>query len=116
MKRVALYARVSSDAQQKEGTIASQVAELRRQIAAAGRELVKEYIDDGITGTILDRPALEELRQDAKTDLFDRSIFTRPIASPVKQRTRPSSLASCSSTARRSRSAAGTTRRHRKAS
>jgi site-specific DNA recombinase len=66
---------VSTDAQQKEGTIKSQVIELKRQIAAAGRELVKEYIDDGITGTLLERPALEQLRQDAKTDLFDRVYF-----------------------------------------
>jgi DNA invertase Pin-like site-specific DNA recombinase len=36
---------------------------------------VKEYIDDGITGTVLDRPVLEELRNDAKTDLFDRIYF-----------------------------------------
>jgi site-specific DNA recombinase len=75
MKRVVLYARVSTDAQQKEGTIESQVAELKRQITAAGRVLVKEYIDDGITGTLLERPALEQLRQDAKTDLFDRVYF-----------------------------------------
>src|SRR5262245_59167861 len=75
MTRAVLYARVSSDAQQKEGTIESQVVELRRQIAAAGHELVKEYIDDGITGTVLDRPAQEQLRQDAKTDPFDRIYF-----------------------------------------
>jgi site-specific DNA recombinase len=66
---------VSSDAQQKEGTIESQVAELNRQISAAGHVLVKEYIDDGITGTILERPALEQLRQDAKVNLFDRVYF-----------------------------------------
>jgi hypothetical protein len=58
MTKAALYARVSTDGQQKEGTIESQVAELRGQIVAAGRELVNEYIDDGITGTILHRPAL----------------------------------------------------------
>jgi site-specific DNA recombinase len=75
MTRAALYARVSSDAQQKEGTIESQLFELKKQIADAGHELVKEYIDDGITGTVLDRPALEELRQDAKTNLFDRVYF-----------------------------------------
>jgi site-specific DNA recombinase len=75
MKRAALYARVSSDAQQKEGTIESQVAELKRQIAVAGHVLVKEYIDDGITGTLLERPALEQLRQDAKTALFDTIFF-----------------------------------------
>ena len=51
MKRAALYARVSSDAQQKEGTIESQVVELKRQIAAAGHVLVREYIDDGYSGT-----------------------------------------------------------------
>jgi hypothetical protein len=33
MKRAVLYARVSTDAQQKEGTVESQVVELRRQIA-----------------------------------------------------------------------------------
>jgi hypothetical protein len=38
MRKAALYARVSSDHQQKEGTIKSQVAELRRQITAAARE------------------------------------------------------------------------------
>jgi DNA invertase Pin-like site-specific DNA recombinase len=77
MKRAVLYARVSSDAQQKEGTIESQIVELKKQITAAGHELVKEYVDDGLTGTLLDRPALEQLRQDAKTDLFDRIYFSR---------------------------------------
>jgi predicted site-specific integrase-resolvase len=41
MTKAVLYARVSSDAQQKEGTIESQIAELKKQIAAAGHELVK---------------------------------------------------------------------------
>jgi hypothetical protein len=36
MTRAVLYARVSSDLQRKEGTIESQVAELKRQIAEAG--------------------------------------------------------------------------------
>src|SRR6516162_10728039 len=69
--RAVLYARVSSDAQQKEGTIESQVVTLRRQIAAAGQELVREYIDDGYTGTLLTRPGLERLRSDLKTDVFN---------------------------------------------
>jgi hypothetical protein len=38
MKRTALYARVSSDGQQKEGTIESQIVELKKQIAAAGQK------------------------------------------------------------------------------
>ena len=53
MTKAALYARVSTDAQQKEGTIQSQVAELKRQIAAAGHVLVKEYIDDGYSGSTM---------------------------------------------------------------
>src|ERR1700730_13518651 len=69
--RAVLYARVSTDLQQKEGTIESQLATLRRQIVNAGQELVKEYIDDGYTGTLLTRPGLEQLRSDVKPDLFD---------------------------------------------
>ena len=75
MTKAALYARVSTDAQQKEGTIESQLVELRRQIAVAGYVLAEEYIDDGYTGTLLDRPALNRMRADVKTDRFDRIYF-----------------------------------------
>jgi hypothetical protein len=34
----------------------SQLVELRRQIKVAGHELAAEYIDDGYTGMVLDRP------------------------------------------------------------
>jgi site-specific DNA recombinase len=44
---------------------------LKRQITVAGHVLVKEYKDDGHTGTLLDRPALNQLRADLETDLFD---------------------------------------------
>ena len=75
MKKAALYARVSSDAQQKEGTIESQVVELKRQITTAGHVLVREYIDDGYSGTLLDRPALKQLRADLRSDAFDTVYF-----------------------------------------
>jgi site-specific DNA recombinase len=75
MQRAALHARVSTDAQKQEGTIESQIAELRRQIAAAGHVLVKEYIDDGYTGSRMDRPALQELRRDVRADVFDVIYF-----------------------------------------
>ena len=75
MKKAVLYARVSTDAQQKEATIESQLFELKRQIAAAGHVLIKEYIDDGVTGNLLDRPGLNQLREDLKTDLFDAVYF-----------------------------------------
>jgi site-specific DNA recombinase len=75
MKKAVLYARVSSDLQKKERTIDSQVVELKKQIATAGDVLVKEYIDDGYSGARLDRPALDELRRDLKTRLFDTIYF-----------------------------------------
>jgi site-specific DNA recombinase len=62
--RVAIYARVSSEQQAQEQTIASQVAALRERVAAEGSSLDEElcFIDDGISGTTLQRPALERLR------------------------------------------------------
>src|SRR5215831_11636414 len=75
MKRAALYARVSTDRQAQQATIESQVLELKKQIAQFGNVLVKEYIDDGYSGKMLDRPALEELRHDAKGDVFDAIYF-----------------------------------------
>jgi site-specific DNA recombinase len=75
MTKAASYARVSTDAQQKEGTIESQIVELKRQIAAAGHVLVKEYVDNGYSGGLLDRPGLEQLRKDVKTGVFDAIYF-----------------------------------------
>ena len=72
MKRAALYARVSGDLQ---GTIESQVLALKKQIAAAGHVLVKEYVDNGFSGPRFDRPALNEMRKDVKTDTFDLIYF-----------------------------------------
>jgi site-specific DNA recombinase len=37
--------------------------------------VVKEYIDDGVPGALLDRPALSELREDAKGDVYDVASF-----------------------------------------
>ena len=61
--------------QKKERTIESQITELKSQITDAGDVLVKEYVDDGYRGARLDRPALEELRRDMKTPLFDSIYF-----------------------------------------
>jgi DNA invertase Pin-like site-specific DNA recombinase len=81
---------VSSDTQQKEATIESQLFELKKQIAAAGDMLVKEYIDDGYTGTLLDRPALEQMRAD-----------------PTAGDSRPQGETSCCTDRARARSAGG---------
>jgi len=62
--RVAIYARVSSDQQAQEQTIASQVAALRERVAGDGWRLDDElyFLDDGVSGSTLMRPALERLR------------------------------------------------------
>ena len=64
--RVAIYARVSTDAQEARGTIGSQLALLRERVAKEGHELVAEYTDDGFSGARLDRPALDALRDAAE--------------------------------------------------
>lgn len=75
MKKVCYYARVSTSLQEEKGTIESQKTELINQIKKDGNILVKEYIDNGWSGARLDRPALDELRNDIKTDLFDAVYF-----------------------------------------
>jgi site-specific DNA recombinase len=70
--RVALYARVSTERQAERGTIGSQLEQLRRHLAAAGYELVGEYVDDGHSGARLDRPGLDALRDAAEGGLFEQ--------------------------------------------
>jgi site-specific DNA recombinase len=75
MRNAVLYARVSSDVQRKERTIESQITALKSQVKEAGDVLVREYVDDGYSGARLDRRALDELRNDTKTNLFDVIYF-----------------------------------------
>ena len=65
--RVALYARVSSARQAETLSIESQVAALRERLAADGGQLDDElcFLDEGVSGATLVRPALERLRDAA---------------------------------------------------
>jgi site-specific DNA recombinase len=67
MKVAAIYARVSCAQQSQQKTIASQVAELRQRVANDGCSLAEKhcFLDDGYSGTTLERPALEQLRDAA---------------------------------------------------
>ena len=47
----------------------------KKQIAAGHHVLVKEYIDNGFSGPRFDRPALDQMRKDLKTNLFDAIYF-----------------------------------------
>ncbi len=69
--KVALYARVSTEAQEARGTIGSQLDALKSRIAHEDHELIAEYIDDGYSGARLDRPALDALRDAAEAGLFE---------------------------------------------
>jgi site-specific DNA recombinase len=64
MKSAAIYARVSSDQQKEENTIASQTAALIEFARAQGLSVSTEWIieDDGFSGASLVRPGLERLR------------------------------------------------------
>ena len=69
--RVAVYARVSTEAQEARGTIGSQLAALRDRVTAEGHDLVAEFVDDGHSGARLDRPGLDALRDSAEAGLID---------------------------------------------
>jgi len=78
--QAAIYARVSSDAQAQEQTIDSQLAALREQVAKDNASLGDEncFIDDGVSGSTLNRPALERLRDAAYVGGFQKLYVHSP--------------------------------------
>ena len=71
--RVALYARVSTTDQSTD----SQLLDLRRYVSDRGWTIFKEYCDNGISGTKDNRPALNDLMDDAKKRRFDVVLVWR---------------------------------------
>src|SRR5947209_7135481 len=67
--RAAIYARVSTGRQERQQSIDSQLAGLRRWAEAEGHALAEAHVfrDDGYSGSRLDRPGLDGLR-DAASD------------------------------------------------
>jgi len=80
LTRAALYARVSTDKQEREETVASQVDLLQQTAMARGYEVLpgNVFIDDGVSGTRLDRPALERLRDLAAEGALEVLLVTAP--------------------------------------
>jgi site-specific DNA recombinase len=63
-----IYARVSSEMQADAATpIASQIAELRTFAGQNGYKIIKEYVDEGISGRTDNRPAFLSLRAAAES-------------------------------------------------
>ena len=67
MKRIAIYARVSTDRQSTE----SQLNALREYAGKRAWAISKEYIDEGYTGSNTKRPAFTSMMADAKKRKFD---------------------------------------------
>ena len=69
MKRIAIYARVSTDKQ----TCENQLQELRVIAERMNYTIVAEFVDNGISGmkTRQDRPALDQLMKSATQRKFD---------------------------------------------
>lgn len=63
MKRIHIYARVSTDAQAEKGySIQTQLDACRAKAAELGATTIVEHVDDGYSGATLDRPGLADLR------------------------------------------------------
>jgi site-specific DNA recombinase len=73
---IGIYARVSTEEQARNGySLQDQLRECRNK---AGTSKVIEYIDEGVSGEFLDRPALTKLRQDVREGLITRLICLDP--------------------------------------
>lgn len=74
---IALYARVSTEEQVKHGfSLKEQLFECRKIVCS--NALIKEYVDEGITGEVLERPALMQLRADVRDGLVSKVICLDP--------------------------------------
>jgi site-specific DNA recombinase len=79
-KIVAFYARVSSERQVQNSTILSQISSLENRIKEDGLDLIDEFrfIDNGYSGSNLNRPALEQLRDKVSEGKIDIIYIQSP--------------------------------------
>ena len=78
--RIAIYVRVSTQRQALTQTIEQQIERLQAHIATQGWVLDSEHIyrDDGYSGSKLNRPGLDSLRDHARLAEFDQVLITAP--------------------------------------
>ncbi len=77
-RSVALYARVSTERQERERTIGSQVEALQARAAAEGWAVEMSCADDGHYGARLDRPGLDQVRDAAAAGRIDAVVALCP--------------------------------------
>lgn len=82
---IAMYARVSSETQAKEGTIDSQIEALRTYAKENELKITHECIDDGFSGTDLTRPGLDQLRDLAQAGQIEGVLILSPDRLSRKQ-------------------------------
>lgn len=78
MQLAAIYARVSTARQEEEQTIKTQLSAVNVLMKERGLRLVEQYQDEGWSGDILARPALDKLRQDAKAKHWEVLVVYDP--------------------------------------
>jgi DNA invertase Pin-like site-specific DNA recombinase len=73
VRRVCVYARCSTSDQQ----VSNQLLEVRDHCSKMGWEIVKEYVDEGLSGTLSrdKRPAFNEMIKDGYRKRFDSVVF-----------------------------------------
>lgn len=77
-KLIATYSRVSTARQEDEQTIKNQLASLNEYAIKNNLQIVKNYTDEGWSGDILARPALDQLRQDVKSKIWSAILIYDP--------------------------------------
>lgn len=74
----AIYVRVSTDEQAREGTsLDVQRERCRAFIVSKGWTIVGEYADDGVSGTKASRPALDRLMEDCRAGIVKAVVFSK---------------------------------------
>lgn len=74
IRRIALYARVSTQRQATNESIQNQLSELRRFAKFNKYKIVKEYVDKGYSGMRADRPSYRALMRDSAEGKFDAVV------------------------------------------
>lgn len=82
---IAIYARVSSETQAKDGTIQSQLEALREYAQSNNQQVISECVDDGYSGADLNRPGLDQLRDVAADGLIEAVLILAPDRLSRKQ-------------------------------
>jgi site-specific DNA recombinase len=82
---IALYARVSSETQARDGTIDSQIEALRDYAKTHDLTIIQEFLDDGYSGTELNRPGLDQLRDFIQEGKIEGILILSPDRLSRKQ-------------------------------